>query len=704
MSIRHSVPFEVLKHVRDKKRMSQAAVAAAMGTVPSVLSKLQRSEEVEPELAERYLEAIGSDLAGEVREFYSRHWLASDPPSFLHPDREVLWRIDGALASLAKFEKSGKYRPILRGPIDLLRGELTSVLQYLGRRDHTIAWVGDIGVGKTTALAHAVGLLVGDGRGQRKPAFPVGSGRTTLCETEVRVSTTYGVAVEPLQNEEVIRLARDLVSALAPGATGVGVPAEINRALRNMAGMRTKRELVGEEEFQVIDPVADLLDSGLTIDETVDRFTAAMRLTERKHRQALLPEGSIDGLKWLSTLVSKINNGQDELFGIPRRITVLIPSDNLSADGQVLSVVDTRGVEGTTQRPDLIAHRDDARTLIVLCAKFADAPGTSPTRFLEDTRSSGSDAWERNRLCLLVLPRGEEALQLPGLDEPVSSRAEGYAIRKQDIAHALVKAKAEGTPVYFFDAHADKPARIWEQLRAQVSRMRKAYEDRAISAVEGVENLIKNVDLIKTGEARRRIEEASRLLLKQVRRLPETVRPAYLNLLDQLEATHPSSIAASIVREGEWETFDITSILGMGVRIDANKRIAEHSSRIEFKLQEFEADHAELRDVTESVQAIRTLIAEGRQEFLTIAHAIGRDAYGHLISRTREIWERSERRYGLGPGYKHEVASYWREFFESGDQPQNEARRAIDGRLQKAWEQTVLERLKLGTRAETDPA
>ncbi len=699
MAVRHSVPQEVLRHVRERGKVSQATIAGAMKTVPSVLSKLQRVEEVEPGLAERYLDAIGTDLAREVRDFYSRPWHLGDPPTFLHPDRETLWSIDGALHRLSLFEKSREFHPILRGPIDLLRGELVATQHYLLKREHTVAWVGDIGVGKTTALAHAVGLLVGDGRSQRRPAFPVGAGRTTICETEVRVSPTYGIAIEPYPDEEVIKLARDLVASLAPGAAGVGVPAEIARALRSMSDMRVRRVPVGDDEVQMIDPIRDLLSSGLNVDETIDRVVTAMRLPERKERQALLPEGSLDGLNWLATLITKINNGQEASFGMPRRITVLIPADNLNADGQVLSVVDTRGVEGTTQRPDLIAHRDDIRALVVLCSKFADAPGTSAARFLEDTLGAGSDALERNRICLLVLPRGDEALQLAGLDEPLRNRQEGYAVRKQDVAQALVKAKAGETPIYFFDAHADNPIRIWGQLRGQIGRMRHAYADRALSAVEGVDNLIGNVDLVRTTEARRQIEDGSDRLLSLVRKLPETIRPAYLNLLDQLELTHPSSVAASITRDGAWENFDVPSILGLGVRIDANKRTEAHLQRIDFKLEELQEEHCELREVVRSLQFLRARIAEGRQEFLATARVIGADVYGSLLVKTRDVWARSEERYGGGAGYKQDVAGYWREFFESGDDKTIVTRRAVDSRLQKAWEQSVLERLRAGTRA-----
>lgn len=142
----------------------------------------------------------------------------------------------------------------------------------------------------------------------------------------------------------------------------------------------------------------------------------------------------------------------------------------------------------------------------------------------------------------------------------------------------------------------------------------------------------------------------------------------------------------------------------MGVRIDANKRTDSHMQRIEFKLEEFEKEHAELRDVIKSVQVLRAILAEARQEFLQTARVIGTDAYGSLLNKVRDVWERAEERYGQGAGYKQDVAGYWRDFFERGEDAQNETRRAVDRRLQKAWEQSVLSRLRNGTRAVSDPS
>ena len=386
----YPIPAEVLRHARDEGNLSQAALARRLGTVPSVLSKLERADDVESEIAERYLNAIESPVAREILEHYGRDWLRSTPPSYLHPDRDTLWIIDQAKRELETFEAETPDQ-ILRGPIDLLARELNTVADYLDRRDHVIAWVGDIGVGKTTALTHAVGLLVGDGRSGKRPAFPVGPGRTTVCETAIRVAPTFGVVVDAVTDEEVIRLTRELVASLAPGATGGGVSAEMNRLIRNMADMKTVNQMIADEPV-TRDPIADLLAEGVGVPEVADRVVGAMKLLDRKERQMLLPEGRDDGLLWASNLVSAINNGTEPRFGIPKRITVLMPSPHLSSGGQTLSVVDTRGIEGVTQRPDITAHADDPRTLLVLCTKFADAPNMSVQRHLQDSQEAGSDA------------------------------------------------------------------------------------------------------------------------------------------------------------------------------------------------------------------------------------------------------------------------------------------------------------------------
>jgi transcriptional regulator with XRE-family HTH domain len=698
----YAVPADVLKHVRDAAGLSQTALATAMDTVASVLSKLEKAEEAEPEMADRYLSAIGSDLAREVQDYYSRPWSQEKPPSFLHPDREALWTIDKALTDLNAFEVE-RNDPILRSPIGLLRDELRTAETYLRRRDHLVAWVGDIGVGKTTALTYAVGLLVGDGRSGRRPAFPVGPGRTTVCETAIRVAPTFGILADPLADEDVVRLARDLVSSAVPGASGVGVPAEIGRVLRNMSLMRPTETMVDDEPVS-IDPIAELLATGLGVDEVTDRVVAAMNLPDRREHQILLPEGSEDGLLWVSRLVSDINSGLDRRFSLPRRITVLMPPKNLNADGQVLQVVDTRGIESVTQRQDLADLSDDKRALMVLCTKFADAPNATVQRHLQESVEAGSDAAERKRQCILVLPRGDEALEMSSFGTPVTTRQQGYAIRRKEVEQTLANADLPKAPTYFFDARNDDPDKIWKTLRDQIGAMRAVYADRAHAAAAGVDDLRENVEGVRAAQARQDAEQELSVVLGMIARLPGNVRPPHQNLVDQMAVGHHSSIAASIVRQGDWEPFAFAHILGQGVRIDANQRTTPMALRVEHKLDELEVKYADLSAVTRSLQALRGRLGEHRQQFLATARAIGRDAYGSLLDSESEIWAISAERYGQGAGYKRDVASQWREWFETTTKAHATAE-AVNMRLQDAWTNLVIEPMREAMRVdETAPS
>jgi hypothetical protein len=156
---------------------------------------------------------------------------------------------------------------------------------------------------------------------------------------------------------------------------------------------------------------------------------------------------------------------------------------------------------------------------------------------------------------------------------------------------------------------------------------------------------------------------------------------------------HHSSIAASIVRQGEWEPFAFAHILGQGVRIDANQRTTPMALRVEHKLDELEVKYADLSAVTRSLQALRGRLGEHRQQFLATARAIGRDAYGSLLDSESDIWSLSAERYGQGAGYKRDVASQWREWFETTAKAHATAE-AVNVRLQDAWTNLVIEPLR----------
>lgn len=694
----YPIPTDVLRYAREHAGVRQGALASRLSTNPTFVSRLEKESSADPEFAHRYLIAIDTDLAHEIISYYERPWVNLDPPSFLHPDKEQLWRVEQSLQALTAFEASPQHSTILKPWIASIRDDLSSVLRYLERLDHTIAWIGDIGVGKTTALAFATKLVITAGKGTLKPVFPVGSGRVTVAEMKVKASPAYGVAVEAMDGDGIRALVTDLVAGYANGGRGGGVPAEMARVLRNMSGFRTKRQAISDDEFVNHDPIVEDLTAGEPIDALVDRMIAAMNLPGRRETSVAHPGDAEDGMEWLARVIAGINNGTDERFSVPRRVTVLLPSSVLRSAGD-LAVVDTKGIEGVTQRPDLRDYQDDPRALMVICTKFPDAPGATAERLLRDQAEQGSNAVERHRVALLVLPRGDEPLQVLDQGEPPQSHAEGRAIRRDEIAGAFAATALPQLPTMFFDAHQDTSESIWSALKERVGEMRAFHVSKLDRTTRAVAELIGNVDLVKTRNARMEIERRVDGLTTRIKVITGIRRHAHLNLVEQLDHGHQSSVAAAVTRRGDWPNFPIQHLLGVGVRQDANLRSADNFSRITHELEAMRDEYAEIAGVADSLTALGERVDEWRQEFLAAALEIGRDAFRTMLESETELWRESRDRYGQYiPGYKKDLAEIWKKHFE-GSAP-DEARAAVEIRLADAWTRMVVEPIISATRAE----
>jgi hypothetical protein len=694
--MRFAIPGDVLRHARERADIRQGALAKILETNASFVSRLEKGGDVEPAFAERYLRALGTEVADEILDYYGREWLSFEPPSFLHPERAHLWEIEATLQRIAAFEASPQNHPILSSTIASLRDDLNTVLRYLERRDHIIAWVGDIGVGKTTALAYAARLVVSDGKGQIRPVFPVGSGRVTVCETIIKTAPAFGVAVEPLDESAIRALVRDLIGEVAGGKSNV--PAELARVLRNISGYRAARVAV-DHDFETRDPIAEALTNGEAPEILADKLIVAMNLPSRRETSLAISEDTGDGMQWLARTIAKINNGTDDRFSVPRRITVLVPSNSLHEAGD-LSIVDTKGVEGITQRPDLRGYLDDPRTLVVLCTKFPDAPNATVQRVLRENEDAGSDAAARHRVAMLVLPRNEEPLQVLDQGEPPSSRIEGCAIRREEIGHALSGAGLPKIRVAFYDAHLDPPETIWSALRGQIGLMRGVYVDRLERSVRAVAELVADVDVVKTRGARNAIEGDFDRLVARITALPRVRRAAHQNLIEQFDTGHQSSVAASMIRRGDWVNFPVLHFLGTGVRQDANLRSTDHFTRIDHVIEDIAEKYAKLADVRAMIGSLRDRVATWRQDFLAQGLSIGSDAFKPLLADQTKLWSDACARYGTGvPGYKRDLASMWETFFETS-QP-DEAKAAVETRLADAWMSTVIEPLIAATRSGT---
>lgn len=690
----NEIPTLVLRTARENAGFTQSSLAPRLGVTPSVVSRMEKAEFTDRSVAWRYLEAIGSAEGEQIKEFYNRPWTQSERSSFLHPDRDTLWQIEESLQTLAEFEAKPDFDGILSRPLNSLRSRLLATAHYLMRTDHTIAWVGQIGFGKTTALSYATGLTLTTESG-RQSIFPTGSGRMTLCEVVIKVAPAFGLAVDCLSVDEVRNLVSDLVIGLAKREAGIST--EMDRVLRTMAGIH--REAVVENgKKRFVDPLKVMLDNGDQPEDVINRVMVKLNLEARTSDTMILSEDKEGGLEWLATNVAKINSGQHPEFGVPNRITVLLPSKVLRSSPYDISILDTKGIEGTTQRPDLRAQIDDPRTLTVLCSRFNDAPGEKPMALLREVSDTRSDAVERERLCIVILPWLDEAMSVRGDDGATPLTIEdGCMIREDQAREALNREGLPEVPIFFYNALQESPSGIWKNLNDQIGRLRGRYHHRAQQLSAGARALVSDAHAVASLEARRQVAEAVDRFVARKAELPMSVQSAHQNLIEQTRRGTASSIAASMNRRGGWSQFSVHHLLGVGVRSDAAARSMKAFVGIEEIIRDLEGQFEHLPDVTQALAALREEMKEWEQEFLAQAMALGRAAFKPQLDEANELWRACVERWGQGAGYRENVANILDEWFRTNENLDS-ARRSVESGLNQIWKELVLDALVSATR------
>lgn len=694
-----TLPTTDLRMARENAGLNQATLAAQVGWSASALSRLEKANTTDRAMAHRYLEGIGTEESTAIRDFYNVPWRITERPSFYHPDRLTLSEIEHALQALDTFEHDPSFDPILTRPVHILRSRLLTSYQFLQRLDHSIPHLGSIAVGKTTALARVTNLMLPDASGQLQSIFPVGKGRTTVCEVKVKVAPAFGLVVESFCDDDVRTLVSDLVSGLQK--SGPGVSTELDRVIRSMADLHQRRAVENGKRYYV-DPIEELLHSGNTSEDVISTIMLRINLSSRTQNQIILSERNENGLQWIAKNVGDINFGQHPDFSIPERITVLTPSKLLRASPYEISIIDTKGVEGTTtQRADLQARIDDPRALSVICCRFEDAPGAAPLALLRNIQKLGSDAIERGRVCLLVLPRGDEAVGVRGDGELSSDRDDGYFIREDHILKALHNDGLPEFPILFFDAMRDNPLDLWNEFNRLLAGIRGGYAERARRLNEAAATLIDNADAARSLEARIQVAEAIDRLDASYGILPPVSRPAHQDLVEQVREGHASSIAASMNRRGAWMNFSIHHMLGAGVRADANARTSDLFVRIDAQLVDLEQKFYQLTVVCQLLASLRDELNDRRQDFLAQALTVGSGAFKAYLDDADDLWRTCVGRWGMGSGYRGDVAAIVQRWFEESAEL-GEARRSVDKSLQQAWRDVVLGSLIAASRVDLD--
>ena len=224
----------------------------------SRLSRIEKGEILAPEEVQRVLRALaalGSEDADGFMRFMKKEWRFIERPSYWNPQRALLEAAEDTLAKIQDFLDGEQPWP-LRRQVERRKGDLERDTAFLTNLEHSISFIGDIGVGKSTAISFLFDLLVpakANDPSSDRPILETGAGGTTICEVHIKSGPEFGISVLPVEASELNNMISDFCAVKwasirkerSEGSETPEVGREVERAIRNMSGLVREKKAIG---------------------------------------------------------------------------------------------------------------------------------------------------------------------------------------------------------------------------------------------------------------------------------------------------------------------------------------------------------------------------------------------------------------------------------------------------------------------------
>lgn len=694
----------ILLDLRESAGKTQKVVAGAMTNGNQTrVSRLESGDGALEDVLD-YLVALDSDAAREFAQTLSLEWRHLPQPSLRHPDLKALIAIEAAITELREFLTDGEAPAVLAGQAELLAGRLEQVGRYLLSLDHQVVYVGQIGVGKTTAACRQAGLVenaatASDLKGM---LLDTGGGRTTICEVEVRQGDRFSLTVEPVADEEIYRLVGEVSKSLgaktedenAPSPSDFKPPEEVERALRNMADLpRPPRSRKGSPSIP--DPAKTTFDLLGGQEAFAAEFAARLSLWRRTRREIEFDGRDVaTGRKWLKSTFTQINNGRHAEFSLPARILITVPFSLIGDNPLDVSVIDTRGVDQSAIRPDILGHLRDERALTLLCSTWGAAPDLALQDLLRHITASDADRALLDRVGLIVVARAGEALSMRHDNgDGAEDDEDGYGIKLDQVDDAFHKVGLSGVEALAYDAGGEDPGALTRFIVAKLQAIRAKQVAAAHATIEASQQMLANLE---QAQALAALETVSKDLLRFADRndaLDRPQREPYALLLSAVRSLNARTVWAATRRQGRFWNLDAFQYIGDGAAAEAKRRSRKVLADLEAVLTAHQ-DNPELQSASAFIAEILANSSQWEADFVDAARHHAEAVYWEPLRAAREVWDRCEARYGSGYGnYRGYVAGELETWFRDNAGLGEE----VERRIIRAWTTAIATPLRDAT-------
>lgn len=571
---------------------------------------------------------------------------------------------------------------------------LNDCRRYLESKEHPIAFIGAIGIGKTSAICKVLDLYTG-----QKPILSTGSGRTTICEVDIRNRDITSIKIHPHSLESMHLYLYELAGAIAVKAQGLTdekntnayqLSMEVERALRNMTGLTKSRPIDPETgQKRTLDPAIALFHESGGHNELFEELKTRVNYEKRDITSFDHPIDE-EPNTWLQSCFESINLGKIESAPLPKRIEITTKRELLSTSEFEAFIKDTKGIDQTSNRQDLDGCLHDDRTVSIICSGFNDAPADAIHKLLKSAKESGLDNRLADESILLILDRNGEALRVTADHGQVEDVEEGREVKRDEVVTALSRSLSLGDlPIHFFNSDEDSPDELQSAIQSKVKKLRQ-YRQYRITEIDKAVNLID--DQVADLDEEQAISEVRKTLKSWFveNALPPPLSTnGYMELVGTIKnEAHPTSVNASIRRKGCWENLDYYQELGNASRHRASKQYGTRAAKLK-SLLDMLRKRESLMHIRHTVSQLSNTLDKRLNNILNTSYQMAIKLYKEKLVAELNYWSQAEKRWGQGGGYRDRVADDTKAMLSNTLAQKIESE--VNQALQKLWDDAVIE-------------
>jgi len=540
----------------------------------------------------------------------------------------------------------------------------------LSNTEFSAAFIGKIGVGKTSAICKLTDLKYKGSGDELVDILKTGAGRTTVCEVRIEYAEKLSIKIDALPDSEVKDLVRNFsefiwkktnIKISDEDEGGNLLSEELTRCIRNMLGLTIDKKKGKDGKWTSTDNALEFSKDCSSADEVNELMYECLNLEDRTEVE-LWP--SQDEAKkwqvWLKNNFSKINDGKKENISIPSIITIK-GSFPLVKNGCTWKIIDTRGIDSNIQREDIRCILDTERVFPVICSSFTDAPDTDCRSFYDMGIKLGLGERIARDVTLLVLDKNESD-KVSDVDEDITDLGDrkslGRSIREEQINNRIFNDYKLSPNIAMLDSKLDSGSSMWDELELRKNTYLKSKENTIETLVSASKELIFS-EQNKVASFNSDVCE----IKSEWRKIADNHSPNWGNFGADIgrifSKTHHRTLAASMNRRGEFYNLDVYEAINQLARSYGVVFCKDEISSLKDKIILLKGKYPEFVNQIDSIES------DFVNSFSAFSVYVGDIAKDHWVEQVKSfftIWSSMDAEWGKGSGYKVRVITHWQQW------------------------------------------